>query len=332
VTGGLTWVVGRGGLLGSSVERALGPDTWRASKGLTWNQPEQLQRSLREAVWEFACAVAARPGAPWTVCWCAGAGVVGTSQAQLQAETAVLRSFLQQLASHTALMQAPGYVFLASSAGGVYAGSSGRPIDEGTAPRPISDYGRAKLEQEELLGAWARERPGVATLVGRFANLYGPAQRLDKPQGLISHLSRCTLFRVPVHIYVPLDTIRDYLYADDAGDKVAAGLRRLSTRAPSEARQVVKVYGSEREISIAGLIGIFLRLARHHVRVILGSTAGRSQQPSQLQFRSRVWPGESPRPRIDLLEGISKVHQHNLTLFQAGRLPPPAPLARAGAK
>jgi UDP-glucose 4-epimerase len=327
VAASLVWVIGRRGLLGASVAAAIG-DTWRPQQAsFAWHQPQQLDLDLRQAVREFVAAVSAARPASWTVCWCAGVGAVGSSPAALQAETAAFRRFLTTLGAEPRLSAVPGRFFLASSAGGVHAGSTDRPITESSAPRPISPYGRAKLEQEEALAAWLASRPHIRTLVGRFANLYGPGQSLHKGQGLISHIARCAVFRVPVHIYVSLDTIRDYLFADDAGRRVAYGLRRLDQRSPTGSPPLIKLYGSEREISIAGVLGIFFRIARQQMRVVLGMHPTSGRQPAQLQFRSTLWRGQEPPPRIELVEGITRVFQHNLSLFQAGRLPPPPEIA-----
>ena len=318
----LAWVVGRGGLLGSSVERALGPKAWRPERPLAWSPRERLADSIEEAVRAFADRLEARSGEGWNLYWCAGAGVVGTSVAALEAETAALRLFLDCLGAEPRLRDLPGRIFLASSAGGVYGGSRERPLTEATPPLPISDYGRGKLAQEVALAAWAAGRPRVSTLVGRLANLYGPGQRLDKPQGLISHMCRCLIFGVPVHLYVPLDTIRDYLFAEDAGRRLVAGLARLAREAPG-GRHVTKIYASERETTVAGLIGVFRRLARRQLRVVSGLHPVRAQQPARLQFRSTVWRDEADSARTELLEGVSRVHRHQLALFQAGRLPAP---------
>lgn len=318
----LAWVVGRGGLLGSSVERALGPGAWRPERPLAWSPRERLVDSLRDAVRGYAARLGAGSADGWSLYWCAGAGVVGTSAAALESENTALRLILDRLGAEPRLLNLPGRIFLASSAGGVYGGSHGRPLTETTAPRPISDYGRAKLAQEETLLAWARGRPRVSTLVGRLANLYGPGQRLDKPQGLISHMSRCLIFGTPVHVYVPLDTIRDYLYAGDAGRLVVGGLMRLSREA-SGGRHVTKIFASERETSVAALIGVFRHLAKRQLRVVSGLHPVGTQQPVRLQFRSTVWRDENVTARTQLLEGVSRVHRHQLALFQAGRLPAP---------
>ena len=212
---------------------------------------------------------------------------------------------------------------LASSAGGVFGGSLCCPITEATPPEPISAYGRAKLLQEQILLEWAQHRASsIATLVARFSNLYGPAQRLDKPQGLISHISRCVIHNAPVHVYVSLDTIRDYLFSEDAGRRLVLGLAELVREAPRANPHVMKVYASEREISIAGLLGVFRQIARRRLRVVSGLSPVGALQPRRLQFRSRVWPGNMGR-QVELIEGVSRVYSHQLARFGQGQLPPP---------
>lgn len=325
----LAWVVGRGGLLGSCVERALGPGeyVWRPDRPLAWRDPVGLPESITEAVRGFAARLAGEALDGWCVYWCAGDGVVGTPADRLDAETAGLRLFLERLGEAldgALLALLPGRFFFASSAGGVYGGSPERPLTEATPPRPISGYGRAKLEQEEMLRTWARARPTVSALVGRLSNLYGPGQHLDKPQGLISHMSRCLIFGVPVHIFVPLDTLRDYLFAEDAGGRIVAGMERLGRESPGGGRQVTKVYGSERETTVAALVGVFRRIAKRQLRVVSGLHPVRAQQPARLQFRSTVWADQPAGRATELLDGVSRVHRHQFALFQAGRLPAPS--------
>src|SRR5262249_46351376 len=155
----------------------------------------------------------------------------------------------------------------------------------------------------------------------RLSNLYGPGQHLDKPQGLISYMSRCLIFGVPVRIYVPLDTTRDYLFAEDAAMSIVAGMARLAAMDGSQ--HVTKIYGSGNETTVAGLIGVFRQIAKRHLRVVSGLAAVRSQQPAQLQFRSLIWHDQPDLPRTALLDGVNRVHRHQLALFQAGQLHSP---------
>jgi UDP-glucose 4-epimerase len=320
------WIVGGSGLLGAGVTRALEGQAWQIwqpSAAIPWADPAARPRCLAAAVAEFAALVARTRPRSWTICWCAGAAVVGTSAEGLAEETDTFRQFLALLGEARPLPAVSGRLFLASSAGGIYAGRPEARISERLPPRPLSPYGQTKLAQEQALAAWAGARPGISTLVGRFANLYGPGQHLDKPQGLISHMSRCLIYGRPVHVYVSLDTIRDYLFADDAGRLVVDGLGRLEREASGAARHVVKIFGSEREISVAGIVGLFRRLAKRQLRIVFGILPVGHHQPLRLQFRSEVWPDQRGVSRVDLFEGIGRVYHQQLQLFQAGRLKPP---------
>ncbi len=323
----IVWVVGATGLLGAAVVRGLGGMVWRPDRPFAWGDEARLASGLRDAVHAFATQVGSESARPWAVCWCAGAGVVSTSASALAAETRAFHLFLQLLGAEQRLLAVPGHVALASSAGGVYGGNTECPITEETLPQPISDYGRAKLEQERMLLSWAGSLPTlVSTLVARFSNLYGTGQRLDKPQGLISHLSRCLIFNTPVHVYVSLNTIRDYLFAEDAGRLFVAGLGRLAIEARGNGLHVTKIYASEREISIACLLGILRRISRRRLRVISGLHPGSSLQPRRLQFRSRVWRArdDGGGRLVELVAGLSQVYRDQLALFRRGLLPPPS--------
>jgi UDP-glucose 4-epimerase len=316
----LVWVVGSGGLLGGAVWRELGALAWRPAAPFRWSDPSALSDDFRASVSAFAAAAAAEPARRWAIAWCAGAGVVATSAAALDAEVAAFGQFLQLLGNEASLMASPGAVVLASSAGGVYGGSDASPITESTPPAPISAYGHAKLASEASLAEWSRERANVSTLVARFSNLYGPEQRLDKPQGLISHLSRSSIYGAPVHVYVSLDTIRDFLFAEDAGRGLVLGLRRLTDS--DEAQRVTKIYASERAVSIAGLVAAFRHIARRRLRIVSGLAPATSLQPRRLQFRSQVWASHRER-QVELIEGVSRVYAHQLALFRRGLLPAP---------
>jgi UDP-glucose 4-epimerase len=336
----LAWVVGSGGLLGSHAARAVraapGFLSWSPpGEPLPWEDRARLEARLGAAVQAFVASAGEGAHPEWSVFWCAGAGVVGTSPATLDAESATWELFLARLGRELVTVRSardrPGRLFLASSAGGIYAGSPDRPLHEGSAPRPISPYGRAKLRQEQELEGWAGRHPQVSILVGRISNLYGPGQKMDKPQGLISHMSRCLIHHEPVHIYVPLDTIRDYVFVEDAAAAIVRWMDRLGREAASspEGRRVLKICASEEETTIAALLGVFRRLAKRQLKVVSGLHASRAQQPARLQFRSQVWRDE-PRPAgTTLAIGVDRVYRHQLRLFQAGALPP-SPLRFTG--
>ncbi len=306
----LAWVVGRGGLLGSHVERALrGRDGWELfnSAPFPWNDPERLRKAIDTTVAKYL--VEAADHGKGAVHWCAGTSFVGASAAALAAETESFEYFLSRLRGPEV-----SRFFLASSAGGIWAGSSDRPITEDSPPRPISLYGVAQLDKEAALARWAARSPGAATLVGRLSNLYGPGQDPTKPQGLVSHLTRSLLRGQPAHVFVPLDTIRDYLYVGDAAETVVGAMERLGDRT----RHSMKIFASEQATTVGELIGAFRRTAKRPLKVVTGLHATARQQPPCLQFRSTVWRDVAPAAPVGLVEGIDRVFRHELALYQAG--------------
>lgn len=303
---GLVWVIGHG-LLGRAVVRAL-------TDHQLWHWPvrwyaDDLDAQLDNATASFHDAI---QDETWSVIWCAGAGVIGTSPATLERETASLARVLDGLRSAP-----PGRLFLASSAGGVHGGSSELPITEATDSAPLADYGRNKLRQEALVAEWCAST-GHRAVIGRIANLYGPDQSLAKQQGLISQICLSTLLRRPLSIYVPLDTIRDYVYADDCGRRVVAMLDRLGSEMPGTS--VVKIIASGRSISIAGVLAETGRVLRRRPLVGIASSPNRRLQGSTLVFESRVWPDLDATDRTTLPAGIAAVAAALRTSMRAGPL------------
>jgi UDP-glucose 4-epimerase len=325
----LVWVVGAGGLLGSSVRRSIEAGKTNAlfsprDPHLPWTSPPDLARALRDPLASLLSASAAADHGGWAIIWCAGGAVVASRDSEVSADRASWELFLSTL--EAALGRAPaaartGHLLLASSAGGAWAGHSGATISESTPVSPISEYGRGHLAREEALAQLGRRHPELRTAIVRLSNLYGTGQRLDKPQGLVSHIARSLIHRRPIHIYVPLDTVRDYLYASDAGQAMVEGLSCLARAAPG-AGPVLKLLASEEETSVGGLIAIFRRVTRRQVAVTAGVRSVGRLQALRLRFRSAVWP-ELSRGRTPLPEGVVAVYRHQLQKFTSGELPVP---------
>jgi len=322
----LAWVIGGGGLLGSHVRRALqqhSPGTllWEATpKHFSWTNPAVRAAELSRAVMTFAQAVRAQ-GSAWAVFWCAGNGTMRNPFSAFAPEWSSFTITLDLLRQHVAGQSSdlPGLIFLASSAGGAYSGSSDDVVTESTLARPTSSYGVHKLRMEESLRKWAGAFPHVHVFIARISNLYGPGQNLHKDQGVISHLSRCLIFRYPVNIYVPLDTRRDYLFVDDCAYEVVALVDRLMSERP---RAALKIFASEELTSLSRIIGIFFRLFKR--RPLIVSQQPRGSPPTTLKLRSQVWRRAEGLRKTDLATGIHLVHEHQLALFRQGLLPPPS--------
>lgn len=314
----ISWVVGRGGLLGASTERALrrSGEVWSPPRPFSWGTPERAADELADACREFAARIC---GQPWQIAWCAGAGVVATGTPALESETWMLARLLDAAADRLAPIRAPGALFLASSAGGVYAGASRPPFDESSAVAPLAPYGWNKLDQEAMAIRWSEEN-AVPLLIGRLSNLYGPGQDLSKGQGLITQVCLRILARQPLPLYVPLDTIRDYLFADDAGRLVANGLDRLRLEASGSAPTlaVVKILASQQPTTVATVLAQFRWITKRPVSVIVGASPNARRQSRDLRMISAVWPELDRQPTTSLGEGMRSVLTGILELAGAG--------------
>jgi UDP-glucose 4-epimerase len=327
----LAWIIGRGGFLGSRVEAVLPhelPDAvcWAPNARFSWRDPDVLSRELNHAIESFAAEVRRRD-ASWLVLWCAGAGGIGTSTQALETATRAFCQLVDGLGRHLAEPEPgrQGTLLLSSSAGGVYGDNPQVPLTEDSRCCPISEYGENKLRQEGFLLRWTSAHPNVSCLIARPSNLYGPGQDLARSQGLIAQLSRNLVHHRPTHIYVPLDTLRDYLFVDDAARSILRDLGRIHQARPSV--RLIKIFAAEQSISIAGIIGIFARIIKRPPLIVCSPNPQSRQQPGRLQFRSlHKLDANASSPTKDLGTGIHAVLQHHIALYQQGRLPTPTRL------
>jgi len=318
----MTWVIGRGGLLGQHVETAMrgatqregsGTHLWSPSEPIAWTQPTGGAPELGAQAAQFLRAAGNRP---WSVAWCAGAGVMGTSARALDLELEALRDTLAALA--TAPRGQDGSFFFASSAGGVYAGVGAPPYDESSPVSPLAAYGRAKLDAEALVAEWS-QRTGTPALIGRISNLYGPGQNLAKAQGLISQIARSHLTGQPLSIYVSLDTLRDYFFAPDCAALIVAGMARLRLEQSANGTGVVtKILASQRAITIGAVLGEMRRIFKRAPRIVLGASSMSSVQARDLSLRSRVWPELDRGSLTPFPVGVATTATDLLRRLQAG--------------
>jgi UDP-glucose 4-epimerase len=202
-----TWVIGSGGLLGGALLQEF-PEAFRGGP-INWADASQSGRDLSENLSAFRALVSANPQ-PWLIVWAAGQATVSSDKETCLRELRVFTEFIGML--NEQLPEGPGTFFLTSSAGGVYAGSKQAPFSASSPVAPLSEYGSLKLQQETA----ATKLKGV-----RVSNLYGPGQDLNKLQGLVSRLVKAGLDKETINIFVPLDTIRDFIFVQDAAATIA---------------------------------------------------------------------------------------------------------------
>ena len=280
----ITWVLGRGGLVGSSVEAKLQSRStvWVPESPIQWGDQSLFEESFKQAFTQFIQHIAQED---WAILWCAGNSVVSSSPGDLQREGDFIKFICSQISLLPQSLQSRGILSFASSAGGVYGGSAGTIFSENTIPQPINDYGFAKLKTEELLINLAKNTSTKAAIF-RIANVYGPNQNTGKSQGLISAITRSMLHHKPVNIYVPLQTVRNYIYADDAGEVIARIITQLINEEKSKI--FLKLVASDRNISLSSLINEFRLVYGHRPAVFNSVSRATSKHPINLRLQSTV--------------------------------------------
>jgi UDP-glucose 4-epimerase len=150
----------------------------------------------------------------------------------------------------------------------------------------------------------ATREGGWRSFISRITNLYGPGQDISKAQGLISVLVAGHVTGSPVSVYVSLDTLRDYVYEDDAAAVIVAGTARVADEPPGST--VVKVVGTMRTVSIGAILSELTRLNRRRGPIVLGQGPSRGQA-LDLRVRSEVWTDLDALVRTTLPEGLGRV-------------------------
>jgi UDP-glucose 4-epimerase len=291
----VTWVVGRG-LIGSPMHSAA--EHAFSSSRINW-QAASLNDQFQSDAQRFREFAGVRP---WAVVWSAGRGVVGTSATELAKESQALTAFLTAIAKHKP--SGRGVFVGISSAGAIYAKSTNPPFNEATEPAPASDYGEAKLEQEQIIASNAKNL-GASSLILRTANVYGCGQDMQKAQGLISHLCRTATTRQSTNLYVSPDTMRHYIYNLDLAQLVHRAISRtVGNLSPSN---IVKIAASDQSVTVGELVSLVQRVSKVPMRVGFGSDSRASAQARDLRLRSRVWPELDDCLDTPLVVGVKNV-------------------------
>ena len=273
----LAWIVGAGGMLGSALaQRTRGTDTRLfAASPVPWSDPAEALATLVADLDRFRLEAAADR---WVLIWAAGSSVVASDDAETAHELRLLEGLLTALAAW--LPAGSGAVFLTSSAGGVYAGSSEPPFDEHTIPVPISPYGELKLSQESSARRILSGQ--VPLVIGRFSNLYGADFNPSKGQGLIQQLCVASLRRRPLNLYVSMDTVRDYLFAEDAAALAWVAVDDAVSRQPAE--PIVAIIASGEPTTVSRVIATIENVTHRRVPLALGTHPSARRQVIDLRL------------------------------------------------
>ncbi len=123
------------------------------------------------------------------------------------------------------------------------AGKDGHPLDESEVVpgQAMSAFGISKQETEKACREFG-EKHGVPVMLVRLSNVYGPGDRSNR--FIPTFVRKCLQRQFPLEVLGSGETIRDFVYIDDAVD----GL--LSASLISESMDVVNI-GGGRAVSIA---------------------------------------------------------------------------------
>ena len=306
------WIIGANGLLGSALQRTLqrrGARLFLPAERFCWHDETILHRQLIAEVKAFAAF--SGDSNNWQIYWAAGIGTMSSKEEELTTESRTLSAILKLIESEPALMAADGSVAFSSSAGAIYADASDDIITENTAVAPTTDYAKEKLKQENLLSEFANNNGRITVLLARISTLYGPGQAKGKRQGLLAHIARCLVRNQSVHIYVPFDTIRDYISADDAASAIGAAMHTLSGKPGA----FIKIIASEHPATIAEIISVYKRIARRKPRIVSSASKLSSIYTRRIQFRSITVPINGRMLKTSLLVGISQVMDAERSAF-----------------
>lgn len=310
------WVIGSQGLLGSSVcaELLKNDSIWQPSQRIIWTSSNDvdsinlMEKSIDACVLEFSKV---RTEQSWNIYWCAGVGVVSSPRELLEIEIRAIKCLLTSLAKYGLTDRANGKIFFSSSAGGVYAGSINPPFSETSPPVPISNYGKQKLEIEELLASFG-EKYGVGITLGRIANLYGPRQNRLKQQGLITTLVQHALSNTVAKLYVPLSTTRNYVYADDAALQI---VRKLKSTGKSKSLVVVC---SENNWSLSSILRMTQDVTKKKILYAQSTTETTALQPIDLRLTTEQASQVRPYQDTPMVVGINNIQLQLLHGLRSG--------------
>jgi UDP-glucose 4-epimerase len=311
------WVIGGYGLLGTALRKELTRKSFKLfapTERFHWGNEQLLKTQLISAVKQFS--VFANTEKSWHIYWAAGIGKMGSQESELALETYILLKLLKLLQAELTLMAMSGLFTFASSAGAIYAGASDTVITENTTDAPTTDYAREKIKQENLVSEFVIQNNRTSALIARISTLYGSGQAIGKQQGLIAEIARRILRNQSIQIYVPFDTVRDYIAAEDAAAMMVASTNAIS----AEFGVFKKIIASEQPTSIAEIIFIYKRVARRTPRVVTCASKLSVLYKRRIQFKSVMINNNQHNLRTSLLIGISQVLNAERISFARSRL------------
>ena len=298
-----TLVIGGGGLIGTSLRKALFKEFAHKHKPfkIGWNRPDQAVADLRQLIENF---LDESDKEPWIVAWCAGRGGFASTTFELEHELVYLSVVLDELANSK---NNNGLFFLASSAGALYTKESSEVFTENSPISISNDYGRHKLAQENMVKKFSVDTK-TKSIIGRLVSIYGPDQNLQKPQGLISQLCNNAIRKKPTEIYVPLGTTRNYLFSEDAANMIVQSIRfGHESIANDESYSTVKIFCNHQSVSISTICKSLSVITNKRTLISTRLLDGVAKYPEHFHIRSVTSPDLGAYCQTTLIAGMGRI-------------------------
>jgi UDP-glucose 4-epimerase len=123
---------------------------------------------------------------------------------------------------------------------------------------------------------------------------------------LISKLALSTLRREPINLFVPLSTVRDFIYTADLAAQVQS-LIRYSTTDTDQEKLAIRIVSSQVGTSIGQILRTCQEVFHRRIPTAMGSHPSSTAQASDLRFIS-LYSHENDRATITPLPvGIKTV-------------------------
>jgi len=299
-----TLVIGRGGLIGSSLETSLLKRFGhiQVQQRIYWEDPNRALAAISNIIKGF---FSEKTDESWVIAWCAGQGSFASKTEDLKNENLYLEAVLEEIS----LLAIPnGVFFYTSSAGAIYTNPRGNVVDENSPSSASNDYGHHKLDQENIVAQFA-QRTKIRSINGRVVSIYGPNQNLQKPQGLISRLCLDALQHKSTDIFVPLGTTRNYLYVTDAAEMIARYIEFVHNQDDDTIDHcITKIFCGAQSYSISSICRTVHTVSKRKTLIRSRIDQKSLQYPEHFNIRSVVHPELSQFCSTTLISGVSAVY------------------------
>ena len=293
------WILGQGGFLGTAIARSAVISGYSLFEGdpIPWRDPGLRLKKMIELADQFGqFSIGEKP----IIMWAAGAD--GVSERRDESEVESFKDFVEAISASSSLRNAK--VVVCSSAGGVYGSSPHPPFSVSSTIAAANQYGANKIAIETIAQTDLPSSKHVH--IARITNLYGPWP--GSRQGLVNRICTAATTRKALQIYVPLDTVRDYIYVDDAAELL------IMESEAAESSRSVSLIGSGENSSVGEVIKTVTNVTHRKVPISLAYLESTKLQPRDLRM-SPSWQDRSiPFAPLSLAEGVKRLFDSLVTV------------------